>query len=103
VETLARPQVRVARPLHAPVHGEVGLADGGKDGRLATPADLAPLLDQGDEALVLGGRLLNGEGAEALRLVVGLADQGLRISHGTHSSGDGWTRPIWFRTGIGAR
>jgi hypothetical protein len=34
---------------------------------------------------------------------VGLADQDLRISHGMHSSGEGWTKPIWFRTGIGAR
>ena len=104
VEALAGPEVLVPRPLHPPVHGEIRLPDRREDGGLTGPAHLAPLLDQGDEALVGRGRLLHGEGAEALRLVLGVTDQGVRIGHRTipPSAGrDGGLRVRPPRTGLG--
>jgi hypothetical protein len=60
VEALAGPEVLVARPLHPPVDGEVRLPDRREDRRLPRPAHLPALLDEGDEALVRSGRLLDG-------------------------------------------
>ena len=90
IEALARPEVLVARPLHPPVDGEVRLTDRREDGGLARPAHLAALLDEGDEALVRGGCVLDSEGAQALRLVLRVANQDLSIGHGASSSKHGW-------------
>src|SRR5207247_3000408 len=89
VEALTGLAVLVAGHLDPTIGGEIRLPDGGPDRRRPRPAHLLALLDEGDEALVVGRRLGDGQPAQALGLLLSFTDEGLGVSHAGRSCGPG--------------